>query len=66
MAASVLIGLRVEFLSDAPPAMRGDHGIVTSVRELPGGHDVVIVEWQGKSIATFKTEIRLVTDINHY
>jgi hypothetical protein len=62
MKTSALLGLRVEFLRDASPAVRGDVGVVTAVRTLPGGHDVVVVQWQGKSIAIFKSEIRLVDD----
>lgn len=56
-----LVGCRVEFLADAPPAFSGDCGTVVGLRTLPGGHDVVMVNWHGTTIATFRSEIRLVT-----
>lgn len=62
MKHNPLVGLRVEFLRDSPPVARGDCGKVVSVRYLPDGQEIVVVESQGKFVAAFKFEIRLVED----
>ena len=62
MKPNPLIGTRVEFLSDVPPAVRGDRGTVFSVKTLHNGVEVVVVESHGKFLATYASEIRLLPD----
>lgn len=58
---SLVVGSRVEFLRDALPAKAGDIGTVVRVKSVPSASDVVVVDWNGQSIATRSSEIRLVT-----
>ena len=58
---SPVVGSRVEFLRDALPAKAGDIGTVVRVKSVPSASDIVVVDWNGQSIATRSSEIRLVT-----
>lgn len=62
MKPNPLIGTRVEFLHDVPPAARGDWGTVFSVRDLEDGQELVVVECHGKFVATYGSEIRPLAD----